>query len=54
MKEMVAGADTHGVVPGDGEGPPGERAKDGLAEGEGEDVAVFGEKPGHAGAAGEC
>jgi hypothetical protein len=28
---VVAGADAHGVVPGDGEGPPDQAAEDGLA-----------------------
>ena len=50
---VVAGADAHGVVPGDGEGPPGEAAEDCLTEREGEDVALFGEEEAHAEAADE-
>jgi hypothetical protein len=50
---VVAGADAHGVVPGDGEGPPREATEDGLTECEGEDVALFGEEQAHAEAADE-
>ena len=48
---VVAGADAHGVVPCDGKGPPGEAAENGLAQGEGEDVALFSEEQAHAEAA---
>jgi hypothetical protein len=51
---VVAGADAHGVMPGDGEGPPRKTAENGLAEGEGQDIALFGEEQAHAEAADEC
>ena len=51
---VVAGADAHGVVPGDGEGPKDEGAEDGLAEDERKNVVVAGEEPAHGGAAEEC
>jgi hypothetical protein len=48
---VEAGADAHGVMPGDGESPKDEGAENGLAEDERKNVAVAGEKPAHGRAA---
>ena len=53
MEGIVAGADAHGVVPGDGESPEDEGAENGLAEDERKNVALAREEPAHGGAADE-
>jgi len=48
---VVAGADAHGVVPGDGESPKDEGAENRLTEDERKNVVVAGEEPAHSRAA---
>lgn len=47
MKVIETRPYTHGVMPRDRKCPPYQRAKNGLKEGEGENVAFSREKPGH-------
>jgi len=53
VEGIVAGADAHGMVPGDGESPEDEGAENGLTEDERKNVAMAREKPAHGGAADE-
>ncbi len=46
-ESIVAGTDTHGMVPRDGESPEDEGAEDSLAKNERKNVAAAGEKPAH-------
>jgi len=44
---IEAWTDAHGVMPGQRECPPNNRAEDALPDGEREDVSFLGENPGH-------
>src|SRR5262249_20059840 len=47
MEVIKAGADAHGVMPGDGECPPHQSAKNALPNCKNQDVPFFGEDPSH-------
>ncbi len=51
MEGIEARSHTHGVMPGQREGPPHQSAQDALADGERDNVAFLSEKPGHEGSA---
>jgi len=53
VERIVAGADAHGMVPGDGERPENKGAENGLAEDERKNVALAREEPAHGRAADE-